>query len=336
VLRRRGVKLPLFSELANPARLSAADVARLRDVDPQAAEPANLFRVADPRNTVLNQFVEMPNHLAHFQITGTALHSVYRQLRSVHPDWRLRWFVAGSGSAGTLGAGDHLKDTYGCRIAVVEPLECPTLTRNGFGDHNIQGIGDKHVPLIHNVMNTDAVIAVSDRCSDELGLVFDTPAGRDLLAARGVSADVLADLAHVGLSGLANVVAAIRLARHFDLDEDDVIVTLATDGSGMYASERRKLLDERFGGLFDETRAAAAIDRHLDDIRDVEVQETTAADRQRMFNLGYYTWVEQQGVTLDIFEARRNQSFWRASRTCLQAWDELISEFNHLTGLDGD
>ena len=148
-------------------------------------------------------------------------------------------FVSATGSAGTIAAGDRLKDTFGTRIVAVEALECPTMLENGFGEHNIQGIGDKHIPLIHNVMNTDVVVGVSDRATDELDLLFNTDAGRALLAdARASADDVIDALGHFGFSSTCNVLAAIKTAKLLGLGPDDAIVTVATDGGAMYPSER--------------------------------------------------------------------------------------------------
>ena len=125
-------------------------------------------------------------------------------------------------------------------IVAVEASECPTLLRNGFGDHNIQGIGDKHVPLIHNVMNTDIVVGVSDRCTGALDLLFNSETGLAYLTGRRQIDETLAgDLKLIGLSGIANLVAAIKVAKRLDLGENDLVVTLATDSAALYASERR-------------------------------------------------------------------------------------------------
>ena len=101
-------------------------------------------------------------------------------MRRTEPGLRLAAFVAATGSAGTIAAGDYLKSVHGTRIAAVEAVECPTMLCNGYGEHNIQGIGDKHIPLIHNVMNTDFVVGVSDRSSDALNLLFNDAVGRDV------------------------------------------------------------------------------------------------------------------------------------------------------------
>ncbi len=284
----------------------------------------------EPGNVILNQFCEFGNHLAHYLVTGRAFGHVFEHVRAATGGrLQLRGFVSATGSAGTIGAGDFLKETYGARILAAEALECPTLLENGFGEHNIQGIGDKHVPLIHNVMNTDVVAAVSDRATDELDVLFNTPAGLAYLADRkGVPQEVLATLQHFGLSAICNVLAAIKLARHLDLGEDEAVITVATDGAALYPSERRKTLARRYGGEFGPLEAAEAFGEHLASCDTEHLVELTERDRNRIFNLGYFTWVEQQGTPLEVFEARRSQRFWRELRDYVPLWDDMIGEFN--------
>ncbi len=287
----------------------------------------------DPSNIVFNQFCEFGNYLAHYQCTGRALASVFDHAREARPDSRLRAFVSATGSAGTLAAGDYLKERYGSLVVAVEALECPTLLENGFGEHNIQGIGDKHIPLIHNVMNTDLVTAISDRSTDQLGVVFNSDEGREyLVSSRHVDARVVEQLSSLGLSSICNVLAAIKTAKHLDLGEDDVIVTVATDGAEMYATERRKVIDGQFRGRFDRTRAAEAFGEHVLGATDDHLIELQERDRRRIFNLGYFTWVEQQRLSLEEFTVRRDQAFWRGLRSRLPLWDEMITEFNRRVG----
>ena len=293
---------------------------------------------ADPTNFVLNQFCEFANYLVHRTVTGAALADTFERVAAAAKgadgrDLRLAAWVSATGSAGTIAAGDHLKRRYGTRIAAVEALECPTMLYNGFGEHNIQGIGDKHIPLIHNVTNTDVVVGVSDRATDELGLAFATPEGRARLAARGVSDEVLSGLDHMGLSSICNIVAAIKTAKRLDLGPDDAVITVATDGAALYGSERASLLEGRYGNTFGDSEAAAAIGEHLDGVDVAHTEELGTVGRNRIFNLGYFTWVEQQGVDLETFEARRSQSFWDGLEPFVARWDELIGEFNARTGV---
>ena len=242
---------------------------------------------------------------------------------------RLAAFVSATGSAGTIAAGDRLKEQYGSKIVAVEALECPTLLENGYGEHNIQGIGDKHVPLIHNVTNTDLVVAVSDRATDQLQVMFNTDEGLGYLADRRlVPQAVLSTLVHFGLSSICNVLAAISTAKALALGADDAIVTVATDGAAMYPSERSKVVARDFGGGFSNLDAAAVWGEHLANVSTAHTLECTEAVRNRIFNLGYYTWVEQQATPLELFEARRQQTFWRGLRRFLDVWDEMITDFN--------
>jgi len=291
----------------------------------------------DPANVIFNQFAEFGNHLIHYACTGPALARIFESMRAGDPGLRLRAFVSASGSAGTIGAGDHLKDAYAAAIVGVEALECPTMLYNGFGEHNIQGIGDKHIPLIHNVMNTDIVTAVSDRATDHLGVMFSDPAGLDYLRARRkVPEPALAALSSFGLSSICNVLAAVKTAKHLGLGAQDVIMTVATDGADMYGSERAQVLARDYPGGFDESRAAEAFGQFMLAAGTDHLLETSLRDRQRIFDLGYYTWVEQQGVTLADFTARRSQAWWVGLRDRLASWDGLIEEFNARTGVAAD
>jgi cysteine synthase A len=287
----------------------------------------------DPANVVFNQFSEFNNHLVHLSCTGRALERVFEHVRAGRPELRAAAFVSATGSAGTIAAGDHLKERYGSRIVAVEALECPTLLENGYGEHNIQGIGDKHVPLIHNVMNTDVVTAVSDRSTDALGVMFDAPAGREHLRRRGVPPAVIEALGSFGLSSVCNVVAAIKVARRLRLGPEDAILTVATDGAELYASEREKVLARDHAGGFDATAAAAVFAQHVLGATDDHLLELDETGRRRLFNLGYFTWVEQRHVPLAAFEARRSQDYWRALRDRVAGWDARIVEFNRRTGV---
>ncbi len=283
---------------------------------------------ADETNVILNQFCEYGNHLGHVTATASAIERVLEHYAAKHPQARLAGYVSASGSAGTLGAGDPLKERHGSIIGVVEALECPTLLYNGYGEHNIQGIGDKHVPLIHNVTNTDMVIAVSDCATDELGVMFSATEGRRWLADLGVGDHVMAHLDDLGYSSIANMLASAKMAAACSFGADDVIVTIATDGAALYNSELSKTLRSEFAGDFGADDAAKVASRWLDEVDTDHLLQLSERDRDRVFNLGYFTWVEQQGVDLAHFDARRDQAFWRSLRELLPVWDELIADFN--------
>ncbi len=291
----------------------------------------------DPEIEIINQFSEFSNHLGHYAVTGPALGRVFEHATAGRSDARLVAFVSASGSAGTLGAGDYLKDTYGSRIVAVEALECPTMLENGFGDHNIQGIGDKHVPLIHNVMNTDDVVAVSDRSTDALDALFNTDAGKAHLVDRiGLEPALIDMLVHMGYSAIANALAAITIAKDRGLGRDDVIVTVATDGSELYDSEREEYLAHHHANGYDAVAAASDFARELEAGDTAQHLELTEQERRRVFNLGYFTWVEQQGTSFEDFTARSEQSFWDGMRHFIGEWDEQIREFNARTGTRDD
>ena len=289
----------------------------------------------DPANVILNQFSEFGNYLAHYVCTGPALRAVFEDAQRCDGGLRLAAFVAASGSAGTLGAGDYLKSELGAKIVAVEALECPTMLYNGYGEHNIQGIGDKHVPFIHNVMNTDLVVGISDRGTDALNLLFNSEVGqRDLAGRRRLDPALLARLDGLGLSSIANVLAAIKTAKRLDLGSEDAIVMVATDGAAMYGSERQKYAAEHYPGGFGEIDAGEILGAHLQAVTDDHMIELSRIDRERIFNLGYYTWVEQQGVPLDEFDRRREQSLWRGFQAAIPRWDALIEAFNAEAGVN--
>jgi len=287
----------------------------------------------EPDTVIFNQFSEFGNHIAHYALTGRALDVIFESLRATEPDLQLAAFVSATGSAGTIGAGDYLKERHGSLTVAVEALECPTMLENGFGEHNIQGIGDKHIPLIHNVMATDIVVAISDRSTDRLEVLFTDPAGRDYLATRlGVPSAVLDLLPSLGFSSICNVLAAIKVAKQRRLGPEDVIVTVATDGAAMYATEVERILDRDFPGGFDAIAAAETFGEHMLGADTDHLLELDDTDRRRIFNLGYYTWVEQQDVPIEEFEARREPAWWTEMRSVLPVWDAMIDEFNARTG----
>ena len=304
--------------------------ANVKEIYDRCAELAR-----DGANDIINQFSEFANYLVHWRCTGRALERIFETVRAGAKNARLAAFVAASGSSGTLAAGDYLKERHGTRIAVVEAVECPTLLMNGYGEHNIQGIGDKHVPLIHNVSNTDVIIGVSDRATDGLNAVFNSEAGRAHLIRRLSLPPGLAELlGHFGLSSIANLLGAIKLAKHLRLGPDEVIVTVATDGHAMYKSELERFLGRHHNtGALTETLAAELTGQHLIGADGEHVLDATQRERERIFNLGYFTWVEQQGIALADFDRRRAPGFWQDLQALLPLWDEMISALNRDSGM---
>jgi cysteine synthase len=288
-----------------------------------------------PDNAILNQFSAFSNYMAHYVCTGEACGAAYEQVSQGRQRLRLAAFVSATGSAGTIAAGDYLKERHGSAIAAVEALECPTMLENGYGEHNIQGIGDKHIPLIHNVMNTDAVIAVSDRDTDRLNLALNSPEGAAHLASRkDIDPSLAAAFGEIGISGWANIVASIKLARTKGYGVDDAIVTVATDSARLYCTEAEGARRKFFAGGFSAKDAAKAAETCLVGASTENVLLLGPSERRRIFNLGYYTWVEQQGVSVEDFDRRKDQSFWRQVAGSASEWDRLIAEFNGEAGVN--
>eukprot|EP00928_Gymnodinium_smaydae_P058755 TRINITY_DN4195_c0_g2_i1.p1 TRINITY_DN4195_c0_g2~~TRINITY_DN4195_c0_g2_i1.p1 ORF type:complete len:548 (-),score=84.62 TRINITY_DN4195_c0_g2_i1:232-1875(-) len=293
----------------------------------------------DAENFLFNQFADFGNHITHYNVTGPALHHVFRdyqrkRAKNGQPPATLRAFSSATGSAGTIAAGDFLKDTTGSKTIAVEALECPTMLYNGFGEHNIQGIGDKHVPLIHNVVNTDVVVGVHSETTDAMSILIDTEIGRKYLKERrGVPEDLVEMLPQLGYSSIANIMGAIKAARYYGWGEGDVVVTVATDSSKMYESEFDHIKHKAFGGKFDMVSAAETFGRAILGASTSDMLEMGEIEKRRVFNLGYYTWVEQQNITVEEFRQRREQDFWRKIRAQLPQWDALIQDFNSRTGV---
>jgi cysteine synthase A len=280
---------------------------------------------------IFNQFEEFGNYLWHYEVTGAAIKSVLE--KALGRKGELRGFVSSTGSAGTIAAGDYLKTAYpGVKIAAAEALQCPTLLCNGFGAHRIEGIGDKHVPWIHNVKNTDMVAAVDDRDCINLLRLFNEPAGRSYLADRGIDAGLIDSLPLLGISGMGNLLASIKLARYYELSADDVVVTILTDSMELYGSRVRELAQSE--GVFGREEAVRAHAVSLLGQRADGLLECTYAERKRVHNLKYYTWVEQQGKSVEELNAQwYDRDYWKRTQEQAPRIDELIESFNRDVGI---
>ncbi len=281
---------------------------------------------------IFNQFEEMGNPLWHYQVTGKAIYDVVEAIRGENGRFAGACFT--SGSAGTMSAGDYLKEKYPeSKLAVGEALQCPTLLENGFGGHRIEGIGDKHVPWIHNVRNTDMVIDIDDEDSQRLLRLFNEPEGRAyLINEMGVPAEFVENLSLLGISGIANMLCCIKMAKYYELTEDDIVATVGTDSAVMYQSRIQELQDA--DGAYTPVMAAADFAEHLHGLRTDSMEELTYAARKRVHNLKYYTWVEQQGKTVGELNAQwYDRHYWTDVHEQMGQIDELINEFNEDTGL---
>ncbi len=282
---------------------------------------------------IFNQFEEMGNPLWHYNITGEALATVYESIRREGD--RLAGCAFTSGSAGTMSAGDYLKDHYPTvKVGVGEALQCPTIVNNGFGGHRIEGIGDKHIPWIHNVKNTDMAIAIDDEDSQRLLRLFNKPEGKKYLKEElGLCDELIEKLSWLGISGIANLLCCIKMAKYYEFTENDVILTVLTDSAAMYQS-RITELDDNHGAYNDRE---AAIDHHLHilGLKTDNLLELTYAERKRVHNLKYYTWVEQQARNVEDLNALwyDTKGTWDAVHAQVTEMDELINEFNEATGL---
>ena len=282
---------------------------------------------------IFNQFEEMGNHLWHYQVTGHAIQEAFELVKK--PGDRLAGACFTSGSAGTIGCGDYLKEQYPeMKLAVGEALQCPTILNNGFGDHRIEGIGDKHIPWIHNIKNTDMVIDIDDEDSQRLLRLLNTPAGRKYMKESAkIDPALIEKLGYLGISGIANVLCCIKMAKYYEMTDRDVIATVLTDSVEMYGS-RIAELDEQYGPY---TEVSAEVDHnlHMLGLRTDNMEELNYLERKRIHNLKYYTWVEQQGRTVeDLNDLWYDEDkTWKGVHNQGDMLDDLINEFNDATGL---
>ena len=281
---------------------------------------------------IFNQFEEMGNALWHYQVTGSAIQEAYETIKTDKTRFAGACFT--SGSAGTMSAGDYLKEQYPySKLAVGEALQCPTLLNNGFGGHRIEGIGDKHVPWVHNVKNTDMVIAIDDEDSQNLLRLFNTEQGHKYLKEEvGVPQATIDQLSLLGISGIANVLCCIKFAKYYELTENDVVATVGTDSAIMYESRITELDEQQ--GTYTQLKAARDYCEHMHGIRTDSMLELSYEARKRIHNLKYYTWVEQQCRTVDELNAQwYDENYWKGIHAQADDLDALINAFNQETGV---
>jgi hypothetical protein len=280
---------------------------------------------------IFNQFEEYGNYLWHYEITGHAMEEVLEEV--MRPGDNFAGMVSATGSAGTIASGDYLKQLFpGSKIGASEALQCPTLLENGFGAHRIEGIGDKHVPWIHNVKNTDMVVAIDDNAVVNLSRLFNEPTGRNFLVKKGVPEEMVENLDLFGFSGISNVLSAMKMAKYYELDENDIVLTVLTDSMELYGSRLQEMHAEV--GEYSEMDASTDFAHYLQGVSTDNLLELTYADRRRVHNLKYYTWVEQQGKTYEEIQAQwYDRNYWMAVRNQVEEIDALIDEFNADAGL---
>jgi len=281
---------------------------------------------------IFNQFEEYGNHLWHYHVTGRALEEVLSAELGRRD--RCSGFVSQTGSAGTIGAGDYLKERFpDSQIVASEALQCPTMLSNGYGDHRIEGIGDKHIPWIHNVRNTDVVTAIDDEACVSLVRLFNEPEGWEYLGARGVAEEFIPHLSLLGISGIGNLLSAIKFAKYYTLKGSDIVLTVLTDSMDLYGTRVQELRDSR--GPYMQIHAAADYHRYLMGEGTANMLELRYPVRRRIHNLKYFTWIEQQKKSLKELNAQWDEfpDFWDRIHKQVEEIDRLIEDFNARTGV---
>ncbi len=280
----------------------------------------------------LNQFEEIGNSLWHYAVTGPAMEEVYNGVKNEND--RFSGVFLTQGSAGTLGSTDYLREKFPAfKVCAGEALQCPTLLQNGFGEHRIEGIGDKHVPWIHNIKNMDMVAAIDDNPNIRLMRLFNEPAGKEYLKNElKIDPELVDKLELLGISSIANLMGSIKLAKWYEMNENDMIFTVATDSMEMYQS---RILEEREKhGEFTQRDAAVSFEADLLGLGIDNMIEMNYYEKKRMHNLKYFTWIEQQGKTSEELNAQwYDDNYWKSRYAKVEEWDREIEEFNERTGL---
>ena len=280
---------------------------------------------------ILNQFDQFGNAVWHYEITGYTIEDLFGQIKK--DDQRLSAYVSATGSAGTLAAGDYLREKFpSIKVLASEALQCPTLLRNGFGGHRIEGIGDKHVPWIHNVKNTDAVAAIDDEQTLRVLRLFNEPQGQKWLAKLGVDEEKTDKLPYLGISSICNLLSAIKLAKYFEYNENDIVFTVFTDSVELYNSRLKEMNNN--WGKYSERQAevdwtSIFVHQGTDNFK-----ELSYTDKRTIHNLKYFTWVEQQGKSVEELNAQwYDENYWKERFCIAPEWDKMITDFNKKVGL---
>jgi len=289
------------------------------------------IRATRPEAVIFNQFDDLGNHLWHYTVTGPAMEELFNDIKGAKD--RFAGVVAASGSAGTTASGDYLREIFPTfKFGVGEALQCPTLLLNGFGDHRIEGIGDTHVPWVHNVRNTDVVFAIDDSICMAMIRICNEPEGQKYLRNIGVKEADIERLSLMGISGAASVAMAIKMAKYYEMDENDVIVTVFTDSMEMYGSRLEEMTAKM--GAYTQVQAAVDHNRRVLGMGIDSMAELSYYDRKRIHNLKYYTWVEQQGKTSEELNAQwYDRDYWTNVHKMADVIDGRIDAFNRMTGL---
>ncbi len=280
---------------------------------------------------IFNQFDQFGNAIWHYEVTGSTIETLFNQIKKQNQ--RLSGYVSATGSAGTIGAGDYLRKKFPTiKVTASEALQCPTLLMNGFGAHRIEGIGDKHIPWIHNVKNTDAVVAINDEDPLRVLRLFNEPEGQKFLESLGISSDVIQKLPYLGISSISNLISSIKLAKYFEFNENDVVFTIFTDSVEMYRSRLNEMNEQwrKYSLKQAEIDWHSVLQRQSIDY----FKELSYYDKKRIHNLKYFTWIEQQGKDVEELNAQwYDENYWEERFSIVPEWDKLIEEFNDKVGL---
>jgi cysteine synthase A len=292
----------------------------------------------DPNIRIMNQFEEMGNYRFHYHVTGNTIVELMEQLQAQGVgNGKAAAFVWAMGSAGTIAAGDRLKQVYpDCKIVGLEPVQCPTMYSNGYGAHEIQGIGDKHVTWIHNTFNMDTLMCIDDMaCLKGLQLLSEE-VGRETLVRRyGADEALVEKLGDLfGISSIAHILGSIKTAKEFGFGADDVIVTAAADSLDRYHSVMDWMREQH--GALDEAAAVGRIEGVFHAANGEYVQHATPNIHQRWHNLKYYTWVEQQGKTIAELDAQRDPAWWEGHQAKVAEIDARLIADREAHGIGGE
>ena len=277
---------------------------------------------------IFNQFEELGNYIWHYEVTASAIAEIFEQLRTKNKKLSMAGYVSSTGSAGTIAAGDYLKKQYPtCKIAGAEALQCPTLLMNGFGGHRIEGIGDKHVPWIHNVKNTDMIIDIDDNDCIEVMRLFNEEEGKKYLHINGLDDKFIASLKTAGISGIANVLGAVKMSKYYELNENNVIFTILTDSMDLYGSRLTEENEKQ--GKYSHDDAVKSFHKSIMGASTADMLELNYYSKKRIHNLKYFTWIEQQGKELSELNAQwYDDEYWTKTAAQAPDIDKLITEFN--------
>ena len=280
----------------------------------------------EPNTIIVNQFADFANYRFHYYVTGNSMLELFEELKSRGVGTRFAAITSAMGSSGTIACGDRVKQIHpGCRVVGLEPVQCPTLYSNGFGGHDIQGIGDKHVTWIHNTDNMDAIACIDEwDCKKGMQLVHED-AGLEVLEKSGAKRSDLEFMRELfGISGICNILGAIKTAKHYKMGKGDVLFTIATDSTERYYSVLGAMNKQL--GPMDKTEASKRLESIFHKQGTDYMLEGTTHARDCWANLKYYTWVEQQGKAVDELRAQRTREYWEKEQSKIDNTNKKIKE----------